>query len=296
MREGLLPQIAMGAVVASSLGYLINQLPPIPDFPHKTEYLIGSVTLLTCLSIAIAIWQGQKESQKSSGVRQSNPRHLAPTYISTTNRQLIEIPSQRHPELTPPKISNPRRLVIPWNSLLILGALHFFPALVLGLGASSLKEDWALAAVLAGAEIGAWAWTGTLTWAWTKAGVWVGVLIVFLAGAGGWALFLVLFAALVWLFYSFCTWISSAYNSWSWEVALVLTGGGALVLAQAWYWIGALVLALALAGAVSGASEKLSPRFSQSHTFLILGLDSSIGMTVGGLIGWGLGVINHIAP
>jgi len=43
-----------GTVLGLFVGYLINQLPNIPDFPNKAQIVIGSVTLLTLISFFVA--------------------------------------------------------------------------------------------------------------------------------------------------------------------------------------------------------------------------------------------------
>ncbi|MCX5962067.1 MAG: hypothetical protein NT070_02680 [Cyanobacteria bacterium] len=49
-KQSWLPLVV--AILPTPIGYLINQLPGIPDFPHK-EWLIGSVVaLLTAIGAA----------------------------------------------------------------------------------------------------------------------------------------------------------------------------------------------------------------------------------------------------
>ena len=59
-------QVGLTAIAASALGYLINQLPAIPDFPNKDKWIIAAVVLITVLSVAIACWQARQEAGESS--------------------------------------------------------------------------------------------------------------------------------------------------------------------------------------------------------------------------------------
>jgi DNA polymerase III delta prime subunit len=63
---------AFGAIAASIIGYLINQLPAIPDFPHKTEILFVSVFTFTMLAALIAYWQAKQQPEDA-------PANIDPT-------------------------------------------------------------------------------------------------------------------------------------------------------------------------------------------------------------------------
>ncbi|MBW4607410.1 MAG: NACHT domain-containing protein [Hassallia sp. WJT32-NPBG1] len=55
----------VGAIIASIIGYLINQLPGIPDFPHKTEILFTCVFIFTMLAALITYWQAKQQPEET---------------------------------------------------------------------------------------------------------------------------------------------------------------------------------------------------------------------------------------
>jgi|GEM_PF-3825671 len=278
MRTDYVPKIAISAVIATSLGYLINQLPPIPDVPGKNELIIICVLLLIILSVVVTIWQIKEEAQKSSRTAQS----ISPQPFN--NRQFTKnlTPSNSRSHLS--RLSNIQCPTVLWKPLFILCLLHFCPATLLSFVAPPDYNYLSLAGILSGTLAVAWVWTWILTWAWTSTGPWIGALIVLLSGAGWWALFLVMPMLIVWLLNA----VVSRSNSWSWYVAVVLVEAGALFLAQAWPWIWAVTIAIALASAASKAREELEMSCGEFQVFLILGLDSVFGMALGGFIGWSI--------
>ncbi|MEH2142371.1 hypothetical protein [Nostoc sp.] len=60
-----------GATATSLIGYLINQLPAIPDFPHKNLLIIGTVIIVTLL-IAWGTYQ-QSQQQPEDAPEQIDP-------------------------------------------------------------------------------------------------------------------------------------------------------------------------------------------------------------------------------
>ena len=80
-----------GSALGSFVGYLINQLPLIPDFPNKNHIVIGSVTLLTLISFFVA-WklarldgEGSVDKPEEYAVQQSREKlleRLRKTWIS----------------------------------------------------------------------------------------------------------------------------------------------------------------------------------------------------------------------
>ncbi|WP_445628110.1 NACHT domain-containing protein [Nostoc sp. DSM 114167] len=52
-----------GATATSLIGYLINQLPAIPDFPHKNSLIIGAVIIVTLLIAWGTYQQAQQQSE-----------------------------------------------------------------------------------------------------------------------------------------------------------------------------------------------------------------------------------------
>ncbi len=80
-----------GAALGSFVGYLINQLPGIPDFPNKNQIVIGSVTLLTLISFFVA-WKlarldeegsvGKPEKHTIQQSRKKLLKRLRETWIS----------------------------------------------------------------------------------------------------------------------------------------------------------------------------------------------------------------------
>jgi hypothetical protein len=294
MRTSHIPQVAISTVIATSLAYLINQLPPIPEVPNKTVYIYGGLILFVFLTIVVAIWQTQKEARKSLRAEQSNPSY------STNNSQFAGISTQKQLGLNLSQASHAQYLAIPWNSLLTLGLLHFFPALVFGTTSSPLGV-WAVAGLLTGTVAVAWAWTWIWTWAVAWGGGRVAVLILLLAGKGAWAWFLFLFfvSVIAWFLNGAWAGIVSVFESksrsggWSWTWALGLAWVGALLFAQAWAWIGAVTVAIALGDAVAESAEKLERSFSPPQICLILGLNTIVSMAMGGLIGWVIRVANQ---
>ncbi len=82
----------IGSALGSFLGYLINQLPGIPDFPNKNQIVVGSVTLLTLISFFVA-WklarldgEGSVDKPEEYAVQQSREKlleRLRKTWISS---------------------------------------------------------------------------------------------------------------------------------------------------------------------------------------------------------------------
>jgi GTPase SAR1 family protein len=80
-----------GTALGSFVGYLINQLPNIPDFPNKNQIVIGCVTLLTLISFFVA-WnlarldgEGSVDKPEEYAVQQSREKlleRLRKTWIS----------------------------------------------------------------------------------------------------------------------------------------------------------------------------------------------------------------------
>jgi predicted NACHT family NTPase len=54
-----------GSALGSFVGYLINQLPGIPDFPNKNQIVIGCVTLLTLISFFVAWKLARLDGERS---------------------------------------------------------------------------------------------------------------------------------------------------------------------------------------------------------------------------------------
>lgn len=65
MRTKLIVQVLMAAAITSLLGYLINQLPAVPDLPHKNEIIAGAVVVITLIAAAIALWQNSQPEEQT---------------------------------------------------------------------------------------------------------------------------------------------------------------------------------------------------------------------------------------
>jgi hypothetical protein len=110
-----------GTALGSFVGYLINQLPNIPDFPNKAQIVIGLVTLLTLISFFVA-WklarldgEGSVDKPEEYAVQQSREKlleRLRKTWISGVLERslyhearvelvLKEVKDQKHETLPP---------------------------------------------------------------------------------------------------------------------------------------------------------------------------------------------------
>ncbi|WP_448272686.1 hypothetical protein [Nostoc sp. DSM 114160] len=61
-----------GATATSLIGYLINQLPAIPDFPHKNSLIIGAVIIVTLLIAWGTYQQAQQQSEDPTRTNRPN--------------------------------------------------------------------------------------------------------------------------------------------------------------------------------------------------------------------------------
>jgi hypothetical protein len=312
MRAIYVSQVAITAVITSALAYLINQLPPIPDFPHKFKLLVASVVVLTCLSALVLFWESQKEIRSAAEPEQrSTFSHSANSHQKTVriplsgdpftarsggviDDQFSVLESRGRAKLDLPQKSH---FQISWNSvfsLLIFILLHFCLSLVLGL-AIAPSEKWLLIGSLVGSLVAAWIWTGFLALTWFRTGGSIGIIIVFLAGGIGLTVLLLVLLFVVWIPRVLSALISSPQKSlastWSRDVSIVSCV--ALVLLQAWTWIAAVTVALALAGSATMVWKRLTQSLSESKTCVIMVTCSISGMAMGGLTGWGIRVANH---
>jgi hypothetical protein len=123
MRGGSIQTIAaMLAFNSTSLGYFINQLPPIPTIPNRNKYIAGLVVYSIFIIIGASVWKESKDLQKSKGTLQSTNSYFA-----------------RHTSNTPRNKSNhPLHFLLDWKSLFLIGSLHFFPTLTI---VSLIRQD-----------------------------------------------------------------------------------------------------------------------------------------------------------
>ncbi|MBW4582140.1 MAG: hypothetical protein KME42_21450 [Tildeniella nuda ZEHNDER 1965/U140] len=65
MRTKSIVQVLIAAIIASLLGYLINQLPPTPNFPYRDQVIIGAVVVITLIAAAIVLWQNRQSEEET---------------------------------------------------------------------------------------------------------------------------------------------------------------------------------------------------------------------------------------
>ena len=65
-----LTQAFSAALITSLSGYLINQLPAIPDFPYKNQIIFGAVVGITFIATAILFWQNNPSDEETATIEQ----------------------------------------------------------------------------------------------------------------------------------------------------------------------------------------------------------------------------------
>ncbi|BAY87852.1 hypothetical protein NIES267_73760 (plasmid) [Calothrix parasitica NIES-267] len=272
-------------ILASCTAYLINQLPPTPQFPYRDHVMIGGVIITVLLHIIVGMWLLKKEAQKSSGAGQpvssSTP---TPTYLGASGQSYQK---QYVPQRSGRDVS--------WATLFVVSFFHFshfFPALIVGYFFQSYRGI-NLTTALAGALVVAWVWTGILTWGWSQFGGWVvGIVIVLLANAGWWALCFGVGLLVVSILRSVLSVFNSGYKSWSLTGILVCSTMAALFFAKAWGWILGVITAWILVSCASASKMALDHSFDEYLSVLILILDAIIGTATGGWVGWTIRLMN----
>lgn len=299
MRDNSAAKVALGAAVASGLGYTINQLPPIPDeLPNRDAFTIGLVVIFTLLAILIAVWPSSSKAPKSI----SSPNLRSPNQYRIKNT-----PTRQSANPNKIAFKNPIRIRFSpsWKPLALLGLLHIFPTFSIAFIISSYPEGsmgnegwlgfWAI--FLGSTAIAALARGLVYQRNW----VWVLYFLLSLIGAGGlacfWAFIISIINVFLWFILYFLRdtfnlfkekYSSSSSSPWSlfksftwvWALALLLSGAGAWLFSGAWF--------VASTWADFAWRDEERQTIATSVASLLL----SITFTgLGGTLGWGLTMI-----
>lgn len=81
-----------GTIATSLIGYLINQLPTIPNFPYKTEIIFAIVLILTILTGLFTYWQNQEDNNHKP-IKPAVPiRYSNSTKVNLSFKKIVKNP------------------------------------------------------------------------------------------------------------------------------------------------------------------------------------------------------------